>query len=160
MKKIIPEKIKTLKGTKLRSYAYAVLTRREYSKAEFTKKLLEYAVDENEVFELVEEFIESNYQSDARVADIVLRSQIRQGKGPQRIKQVLQKKEIDEYHILEDIKETNWLEEVYNLKVKKFGIQVEKDPKLKAKQIRFLQYRGFDLDLILKVVNNEEIDFY
>ncbi|EPP0627757.1 regulatory protein RecX, partial [Acinetobacter baumannii] len=31
----------------------------------------------------------------------------------------------------------------------------EKDPKLKAKQIRFLQYRGFDLDVILKAIQRK-----
>ncbi len=46
----------------------------------------------------------------------------------------------------------DWVEQAYQLKVKKFGEEVEKDPKLKAKQMRFLQYRGFDLDVIMKAI--------
>ena len=31
-------------------------------------------------------------------------------------------------------------------------MEVETDPKLKARQIRFLQYRGFDMEIIMKAI--------
>lgn len=154
------DKKPTLKGSRLRSYAYAVLTRREYSKAEFTEKLLEYALHPEEVFALVEEFSEKNYQSDERVAQIVLSSQASRGKGPNRIRQTLQQKKIDSTHVEQDIQEVDWIAEAYKLKLKKFGEEIAVDPKQKAKQIRFLQYRGFDMGDILKVVTLKEDDFY
>ena len=154
-KDIIP----TLTGSKLRSYAYAVLTKREYSKVELIEKLCVYALDRNEVIELVEQLAEYNYQSDERVAEMVVRSQIRKGKGPQRIKQTLQQKSINLDYVTDELNQTNWLEEAYKLKIKKFGVEIAKEPKLKAKQIRFLQYRGFDLDIIMKVVNLEELEW-
>ncbi|MCU0188939.1 regulatory protein RecX, partial [Citrobacter freundii] len=82
----------------------------------------------------------------------MLASQIRKGKGPMRIKQALKTKQIENDLIADDIQNIDWIEQAYQLKVKKFGVEVEKDPKLKAKQIRFLQYRGFDLDVIIKAV--------
>lgn len=160
MKKFKQDKIPTLKGTRLRSYAYALLTKREYSKAEFTDKLLEYAIDTEEVLALVEEFSEKNYQSDERVAQMVLSSQTSRGKGPNRVKQTLQQKKIDSAYIAQDIEEVDWVAEAYKLKLKKFGPEITKDPKQKAKQIRFLQYRGFNMEDILKVVTLDEDDFY
>lgn len=143
---------KPLTGTRLRSYAFALLTKREYSKAELVEKLSLYAATREEVQQLVNELSENHYQSDQRVAELVVNSQIRQGKGPNRIKLALKNKQIDHQLIAADLQETDWIEQAYRLKVKKFGIAVEKDPKLKAKQIRFLQYRGFEMDAIMKAI--------
>ena len=120
------EKPKTLTGSRLRSYAFALLTRRELA--------------------------QQNYQSDQRVAELTLASQIRKGKGLQRIKQVLKAKQLDAELITEELQDIDWLEQAYQLKVKKFGEEVTHDPKIKARQIRFLQYRGFDMDVIMKTI--------
>ncbi|MEF9957410.1 MAG: regulatory protein RecX [Acinetobacter sp.] len=146
------EKPKTLTGTRLRSYAFALLTRRDYSQAELSAKLNQYAIDADEVAKLVEELAQQNYQSDQRVAELTLASQIRKGKGLQRIKQTLKAKHLDAELISHELQEVDWLEQAYQLKIKKFGTSVEKDQKLKAKQVRFLQYRGFDMDVILKAI--------
>ena len=147
-----------LKGSRLRSYAFAVLTRKEYSKAELIEKLALYAEDRNEVIALVEELANQHYQSDQRMAETVLSSQKRRGKGPARIKLALKNKKIDSDLIREEMQEIDWLEHAYQLKVKKYGVDVSQDPKLKAKQIRFLQYRGFDLDVIFKAISRREDD--
>lgn len=154
----IPPQNIGLTGSRLRSYAFAVLTRKEFSKAELIEKLAVYAASREEVINLVNELSEQNYQSDQRVADIVLSSQKRKGKGPQRIKLALKNKKINTELIQEELKEIDWVEQAYQLKIKKFGNTVEKDPKLKAKQIRFLQYRGFDMEVIMKVINKKEDD--
>ena len=151
-------KAQGLTGTRLRSYAFAVLTRKEYSKADLVEKLALYAMDRDEVIKLVDELATENYQSDQRVAEMLLSSQKRKGKGPNRIKLALKNKKIDTELIQEELKETDWNEQAYQLKVKKFGSAVERDPKLKAKQIRFLQYRGFDLDTIFKAISRREDD--
>lgn len=152
-------KPKGLTGSRLRSYAFAVLTRREYSKADLIEKLALYAMDRDEVLKLVDELARENYQSDQRVAEILLSSQKRKGKGPNRIKLALKSKKIDASLIQEELKETDWNEQAYQLKVKKYGTQVEKEPKLKAKQIRFLMYRGFEMDAIIKAITRKEDEF-
>lgn len=146
------EKPKTLTGQRLRSYAFALLTRRDYSKAELITKLNLYAINPDEVANLVEELAQQNYQSDQRVAELTLASQIRKGKGLQRIKQALKVKQLDAELITEELQEVDWLDQAYQLKVKKFGEEVATDPKIKAKQVRFLQYRGFDMGVIMKVI--------
>ena len=114
------EKPKTLTGQRLRSYAFALLTRRDYSKAELITKLNLYAIDPDEVANLVEELAQQNYQSDQRVAELTLASQIRKGKGLQRIKQALKAKQLDAELITEELQEVDWLDQAYQLKVKKF----------------------------------------
>lgn len=146
------DKPKTMTGQRLRSYAFALLTRRDYSRAELSAKLNLYAADSAEVARLVEELAQQNYQSDHRVAAMTLSSQIRKGKGLQRVKQALKAKQLDTELIIEELQEVDWLAQAYQLKVKKFGAEVSKDPKLKAKQVRFLQYRGFEMDVILKAI--------
>ncbi|MEG2461298.1 MAG: RecX family transcriptional regulator, partial [Acinetobacter sp.] len=44
------------------------------------------------------------------------------------------------------------------LKIKKYGTEVATDPKLKAKQIRFLMYRGFEMDAIMKAISRKVED--
>ena len=148
-----------LTGTRLRSYAFAVLTRKEYSKADLIEKLMTYAHDRNEVLMLVEELSAKEYQSDQRVAEMTVRSQLRKGKGPNRIKLALRAKHLDKELVREDIAEIDWYEQAYQLKVKKYGTEVSKDPKIKAKQIRFLQYRGFEMDAIMKAITRKEDEF-
>ncbi|PJI34147.1 MULTISPECIES: regulatory protein RecX [Acinetobacter] len=147
-----------LTGSRLRSYAFAVLTRKEYAKAELIEKLCLYAEDRDEVLELVEELSRENYQSDQRVAETMLSSQKRKGKGPNQIKMKLKNKKVDTALIAEELKETDWVQQAYELKVKKYGAEVTKDPKLKAKQIRFLMYRGFEMDTIIKAINRKVED--
>jgi len=144
-----------LTGSRLRSYAFAVLTRKEYAKAELIDKLCLYAEDRTEVLALVDELSRENYQSDQRVAETVLSSQKRKGKGPNQIKMKLKSKKIDTALIAEELKETDWAQQAYELKVKKYGTEVAKDPKLKAKQIRFLMYRGFEMDAIIKAIGRK-----
>lgn len=146
------EKTKTLTGSRLRSYAFALLTRRDYSQAELITKLNQYAINPEEVVKLAEELAQQNYQSDQRVAELTLASQLRKGKGLQRIKQALKAKQLDTGLITEELQDVDWLNQAYQLKLKKFGQEVATDPKIKARQIRFLQYRGFDMGVIMKAI--------
>lgn len=151
---------KTLTGSRLRSYAFTLLTRREYSKQELLEKLQQYAINPQEVEQLVDELAEQHYQSDERVAENLLASQIRKGKGLYRIQQALQSKGLEQDLIQDELAEIDWFQHAYQLKVKKFGTEIVTDPKLKAKQIRFLQYRGFNMDIIFKVIQHQADDEY
>lgn len=143
-----------LTGTRLRSYAFAVLTRREYSKTELIEKLMLRAAQRDEVIALVDEFAQANYQSDARVTEMTIRSYVRKGKGPYRIQESLKNKNISLEKNQSDLEEIDWKEQCYQLKVKKFGVEIAQDIKLKAKQVRFLQYRGFAMDCIMFAIRH------
>lgn len=143
-------------GNRLRAMAFALLAKREYSKTDLTQKLLSYGADQGEVENLVEELAQAHYQSDERMAGMLVRSQIRQGRGLQRIQQALKKHDIDRELAQQELENVDWLHEAKQLKIRKFGAEATTDPKQKAKQIRFLQYRGFAMDVIMKVINSKE----
>ena len=151
--KIVAYEPKPLNNQSLRTFAFALLAKREYSRHELQTRLLERAADPAQVEPLLDELVTSDYQNDERMAGMVVRSQIRQGRGPRRVQMALKKHAIDSTLAEDNVQSTNWLKLALDLKIRKFGENVATDAKQKAKQIRFLQYRGFDLDVILKVVN-------
>ena len=149
-----------LTGSRLRSYTFALLAKRDYSQGELLKKLLPLAANPEEVEALLEELMMRDYQSDQRVAEQTLHSQLRQGKGLAQIQHKLKQKQLDPELVATEIADVDWLAQAYALKCRKFGTAVETDPKQKAKQLRFLQYRGFDLQVcfaaIAKVAEDDE----
>ena len=96
---------------------------------------------------------EYKYIDDNQYATMVLNNEINKGRGKAKILQTFKNKGLDASIVEERLSEVNWFKEALELKVKKFGSKVETDQKLKAKQIRFLQYRGFGFDVIMKVIN-------
>lgn len=147
-------------GNRLRALAFACLAKREYSKHDLTQKLLQYGADAQEVAQLVNELEQENYQSDTRMAGMLVRQQIRQGRGLQRIRQALKKHEIAPELAESELSDVDWFQEALQLKIKKFGIDIATEPKEQARQIRFLQYRGFSMDVIMKVIryNIEDLE--
>lgn len=148
-----------LTGQTLRATAFALLAKREYSKQNLQQKLIELGASAEDAEVLVEELAENQYQSDERMVGMVVRSQIKQGRGLARVKQALKKHHLDESLAEESLQEVDWLQQAYQLKVRKFGTDISKDPKIKAKQIRFLQYRGFSFDIIMQAIQMSEDDY-
>jgi len=140
----------------LRVRAMNYLARREFSRAELRGKLLPH-VQEGEDIEAVLDGLENrNWLSDARAAELVV-DQRRPRFGTQRIVHELRQKGIAE-HLVADamtqLKETE-IEAARAVWQSKFG-NFPKDRKEKAKQVRFLQSRGFSIDVIFKVLKLEE----
>ncbi len=73
------------------------------------------------------------------------------GHGPVRIRQELKQKGINETVISQALEEANpdWFALAESTRIKKFGDASPEGRKEKARQIRFLQYRGFALPVIM-----------
>ncbi len=130
------------------------LARREHTRAELHAKLQPH-VQEGEDLEAVLDGLEQhNWLSDARAADMMVTA--RRGRfGTQRIAYELRQKGVAETLIgdaLPHLKETE-LDAARDVWKKKFGV-LPHDQKEKAKQVRFLQSRGFSLDVIFKVLKS------
>lgn len=150
----------------LRARALQCLARREYSRAELRAKLLphiqcntETGEAQPEVLEaLLENFISRGWLSDARAATQLIHMK-RKRFGTQRIANELRQKGISDELIdeaLPKLKETEQ-EAARDVWRKKFG-KLPQDNHEKAKQIRFMQSRGFSADVILKLLRIEESD--
>ncbi len=145
-------------GARLRGIAFAMLGRREHSAQELKQKLLELESDPDEVATLVEEFKSGNYQSDQRMAEMIVRANVQKGRGPARVKQTLRERHVDLELATEDMVETDWLALARALRIKKFGAELPTEAKEKARQLRFLQYRGFDGQTCSKAVMNSPLE--
>ncbi len=119
--------------------ALSLLAQREHSALELTKKLSVkgYAIEEIEI--VLVQLVQNNYQSDERFANAFVLMRINQGKGSVLINQQLKQKGIENF----DLSTIDFFELASNVRIKKYGEQLPKNYKEKAKQQRFLQSRGF-----------------
>jgi regulatory protein len=136
----------------LRTRALQRLARREYSRAELRARLLPHVRDGDDVEAVLDDLAKRNWLSDERAAEQVV-SQRRSRFGTSRIAHELRQKGIAENLIeeaLPQLKETE-LEAAREVWQKKFS-SMPQNPNDKARQIRFLQSRGFSLEVALKTV--------
>ena len=128
------------------------LARREYCRAELRAKLLTYATPDDNIDAVLDELVARGWLSDERAATQLLHAK-RSRFGTQRIAHELRQKGIAEELIsaaLPELKETE-LEAARAVWKKKFGIAPQ-DEKEKAKQMRFMQSRGFGFDVIFQAL--------
>jgi regulatory protein len=148
----------------LRARALQYLARREHSRAELRGKLLSHLQDDAEFEQssdspepvnldaLLDDFTLRGWLSDERTATQLVHTK-RSRFGTQRITHELRQKGIAEELIsavLPKLEESE-LEVAREVWRKKFGTAPQ-DEKEKAKQVLFLQSRGFSLDAIFKVL--------
>jgi regulatory protein len=131
------------------------LARREHSRAELHTKLQPYVQEDEDLAAVLDELEKRNWLSDARAATQWVDA--KRGRfGTQRIAHELRQKGIAENLIadaLPQLKETE-LDAAREVWQKKFGV-LPQDAKEKAKQIRFLQSRGFSMGVIIKILRSE-----
>lgn len=161
--------------SRLRWLAFYYLSRREYGKAELKQKLIDKEQDPDSIDKLLAEFEEKGYQSDYRTTLMLIRENIRKGRGRQRIKQEFYKKQItmpsnidelidmansesEEFREFVDpddslVEGVDWLKLAVEARTKKYGDTIPVEQKEKAKQLRFLQYRGFKTDICFQALN-------
>ncbi len=139
-----------------KSVAVRLLSRREHSAFEIRDKLLKRDFDSEEIDRVIIELQQGGWLSDERFAEAYIRMRQLKGFGPVRIAMELNERGVKE-HIVDDYlhaDDDSWrqtLEQQYRKKYKDKPIDDYND---KAKRIRFLQYRGFVLDVIYQVVKD------
>lgn len=162
--------------SRLRWLAFYYLSRREYGKAELKQKLIDKEQAPDKIDALLDEFEEKGYQSDYRTTLMLIRENIRKGRGRGRIKQEFYRKKIalpsnidelidmanaesEEFREFVDDSADNlvdgvdWLKLAVTARTKKYGDDIPTEQKDKAKQLRFLQYRGFQSDICFAALN-------
>lgn len=150
----------------LKTRALQYLARREYSRAELVAKLRPYVQIEDDFEQLqpvdldalLDDLAARGWLSDARAATQLLHAR-RPRFGTQRITHEMRQKGISDELIdqaMPALKETE-LESARGVWQRKFGV-LPQDDKEKARQIRFLQSRGFGFDVIFKVLRHDETE--
>jgi regulatory protein len=140
-----------------RKKAMDFLARREYGQKELIKKLADKGFIRNIVETAVFQLTEDGLQSDQRFAESFVQSRINQGKGPVRIRLDLSQRGVADSEVEYAIEASaaNWYELARDVRQRKFGVDQPFDFQGKAKQMRFLQYRGFEQDHIQAAFRSE-----
>lgn len=131
-----------------KNYALWLLGAREHSTKELQQKLVRKGYEQESIDATLQYLVEFNYLSDERYAEAFSRSKAAKPLGKQRILNELRMKGIPEQMAKQALNslEVDWFELALRLKQRKFGLAVEKDFKARAKQTRYLVYRGFSFD--------------
>ena len=141
----------------LRERALRFLARREHSRAELERKLAPHAGDPEEIAPVLDELERRGWLSEQRVVEQVVHAR-RARFGARRIERELLDKGISEDSIAAALPELKGqeLEAARVVWQKKFGGRQAGRPAERARQVRFLQGRGFDLDVIMKVIKGKD----
>jgi regulatory protein len=143
----------SLKGRALR-----LLSQREHSRTELERKLAQHEEVPGELAKALDELQARDFINDGRAVDSVVNR--RSGKlGSARIKQELAAKGLSGEAVaqaMESLKDTE-LSRAQEVWRKKFGSPPQ-DPQEKAKQLRFLITRGFNAEVVRRVVKGDGLD--
>ena len=138
-----------------KSVAVKLLSRREHSAFEIRDKLQKRDFEEEEIAQAIRDLEQGGWLSDERYAEAYIRMRQQKGFGPLRIAIELNERGVDERIIdtyLQDV-EDSWQQILEQQYLKKYKNRPVEDYSDKAKRIRFLQYRGFHLDAIYRLVD-------
>jgi len=140
-----------------RKKAMDFLARREYGQTELVKKLADKGYERSVAEQAVYKLTEDGLQSDRRFAEAFVQSRINQGKGPVRIRLDLGQRGVGDaaIELAIEVASANWFELARDVRLRKFGTGKPSDFKAKAKQMRFLQYRGFEQDHVQAAFNGD-----
>jgi len=133
-----------------RKKAMDLLARREHSRGELLRKLAGAGFEPGAAEQAVERLATEGLQSDRRFVETFVQSRINQGKGPVRIHADLDARGVDAALVDDVLAATaeDWYRLAREIRARKFGRARPADFRDKARQMRFLQYRGFEADQI------------
>jgi regulatory protein len=128
-----------------RKKAMDYLARREYGQQELIDKLAVAGFARGIATLTVGRLSDEGLQDDRRFVEAFTQSRMRQGKGPVRLQADLRQKGIDPALVAEVLEalSADWRALARDVRCKKFGPDLPRNFSDKAKQMRFLQYRGF-----------------
>ena len=140
------------KEAEMRQTAMNWLAKRDLSRKEMAQRLLRRfsTMDANPTLDWLEQ---KGFLNDARFADVFFRSRLERGHGPLRIRQEMQQKGLSAELIeaMFDQYAPDWFELAKQVHDKKFSAALGDATiaaKDKQKHLRYLQYRGFDMEQI------------
>lgn len=137
----------------LKGRALALLTRREHSRAELMEKLRAAGGEDGTISALLDELEALQLQDDGRFAEALVRSRVIKGYGPATISQLLRQKGVAQELIEATLEAVDdWLALAEEVRCRRFGSELPVGQVAQAKQIRFLQYRGFSLSHACRLV--------
>lgn len=141
---------------------YALLAGRDFSVREMTERLLRKGHGAEVVAAAVASLVQEGFLREERYAEQFVTQRAGRGRGPVRIRMDLREKGVDGEAIDQAFEnaETDWVAAAREARRRKFGAALPADIRERARQARFLRYRGFSPDQIraaLGAIDDEDI---
>lgn len=137
--------------------ALGLLVRREHSRRELRRKLDAKGADPAAAAAALDTLADQGYQDDTRFADMLVRTRIGGGYGPQRIRAELGTHGIDDAAVtaLFDAAAPDWPRLAIDALRRRYGARPANDNAERLKRSHYLMRRGFDGDSIRAALKHE-----
>ena len=127
--------------------AVALLARRDFATGELAARLREDGYPVEAVAEGIADLTAGRILDDARFASQYVAYHAQRGQGPRRIAMDLSARGVAPFHVEAAVAAgTDWAALAREVRIRRFGLTPPQTWSEKAKQGRFLQYRGFSSD--------------
>lgn len=128
--------------------AVELLARREHSRLELERKLAARGFPDGVIAPVLDALEQSGVLAATRFTESFIRSRVAKGQGPVRIRAELAERGVADGAELLRGGDVDWLATARAVRLKRFGAAPPRDYRERAKQARFLQYRGFTADQV------------
>ncbi len=144
----------------VRRAAMDLLARREHGRVELTRKLRQRGAPDELIDTALERLAQEGLLSEARYLESFVASRARGGYGPLRIREELVPRGLPREAIEQALSqaEVDWGEQLRDVWQRKFGGHLPQDMREKAKQMRFLAYRGYAQEQIGRLLRGASLD--
>lgn len=136
--------------------AMNLLSRREHSSKELRQKLLSRDFEAEVVDAALAALMTERLLSDERFVESYVRYKSNSGIGPLRLRQELREHGITADAIEESLRGVEWRRLAAEVRQKRFGDALPDKYGERAKQMRFLQYRGFNAEQISGAMKQQD----
>ena len=129
----------------VRTAALALLAGRDFGRAELARRLERRGYPQAVVAAVVEGLVAERLLSESRFVEQFIRQHAGRGRGPLRIRAELRERGLPEAEIEAGLEAAgeDWYAVAREVRRRRFGVSPPGDYPERARQARFLQYRGF-----------------
>lgn len=144
----------------VRRTAMDLLARREHGRVELTRKLRQRGALPEMIDTALDRLTEEGLLSESRYLESFVSYRARSGYGPLRIREELSQRGLQRPDIELALRESgiNWQEQLEDTWRRKFSGHLPIDARERAKQGRFLSYRGYSMEMISRLFSGRGMD--
>lgn len=144
----------------VRRAAMDLLARREHGRIELSRKLRSRGAPPELIEPALDRLAEEGLLSEARYLESFVRMRANAGYGPLRIREELSQRGLPREGIEQALRESgfDWGAQLHDVWMRKFSGELPNDQRERARQGRFLSYRGYPLDLIGRLLRGGSVD--
>ncbi|YAF59028.1 Regulatory protein RecX [Pseudomonas sp. E102] len=137
-----------------------LLARREHGRVELTRKLRQRGAPDELIDAALDRLTEEGLLSEARYLESFVSYRARSGYGPMRIREELGQRGLQRADIESALRESgiDWQQQLAETWRRKFSGHLPIDIRERAKQGRFLAYRGYSMEMINRLFSGRSMD--